>query len=116
MLRLVSDEDFDGRITKGLRRKQPDLDLVRVQDVALRERPDERILEWAAFEDRVLLTHDRTTIPGHVKQRLAADLPVTGAIIVSQWMKIGHAIDEIRLVVACSHPDEWTDRILFVPL
>jgi len=97
MLRLISDEDFDRRITSGLLRKRPDLDLVCVQDVALREKPDDQILEWAAFEDRVLPTHDRGTVPRHIKQRLAADMPVTGAIMVRQNMKIGQAIEEILL-------------------
>lgn len=32
MLRLAADENFDGRIVRGLLRVLPDLDLVRVQD------------------------------------------------------------------------------------
>jgi hypothetical protein len=32
MLRLAADENFDGRIVRGLRRVFPDLDLIRVQD------------------------------------------------------------------------------------
>ncbi len=48
MLRLVSDENFKGEIVRGLRRRLPDLDLVRVQDVGLREADDPPILSWAA--------------------------------------------------------------------
>ena len=36
MLRLLTDEDVHGDIVDGLRRRQPALDLVRVQDVGLR--------------------------------------------------------------------------------
>jgi hypothetical protein len=32
MLRFAADENFDGRIVRGLLRVLPDLDLVRVQD------------------------------------------------------------------------------------
>ena len=35
MLRLLSDENFDGKIIRGLFLRQPNLDLVRVQDVGL---------------------------------------------------------------------------------
>ena len=35
MLRLLSDECFEGKVVRGLRRLRPDLDLVRVQDVGL---------------------------------------------------------------------------------
>jgi hypothetical protein len=37
MLRLLTDEDVHGDIVHGLRRRQPALDLVRAQDVGLRQ-------------------------------------------------------------------------------
>jgi len=33
MLRLLSDENFNGDIVRGLFLRQPDLDLLRVQDI-----------------------------------------------------------------------------------
>jgi len=38
--KLLADENFDGDIVRGLRRRRPDLDLVRVQAVGLAEMPD----------------------------------------------------------------------------
>ncbi len=55
MLRLAADENFDGRIVRGLLRLLPNLDLVRVQDTALAEAQDEAVLEWAAREERLVL-------------------------------------------------------------
>jgi predicted nuclease of predicted toxin-antitoxin system len=63
VLKLVSDENFDGDILRGLYRRRPDRDVVRVQDVGLNATPDPDIPAWAAVEDRILLTHDRDTIP-----------------------------------------------------
>ena len=40
MLRLLSDENFNGDIVRGLFLRQPNLDLLRVQDVGLREADD----------------------------------------------------------------------------
>jgi hypothetical protein len=40
MLRLVSDENFNGDIVRGLFRRHPGLELVRVQDVGLTQTPD----------------------------------------------------------------------------
>jgi hypothetical protein len=48
MIRFLSDEDFNRRILRGLRRRLPALDVVRVQDVGLIARPDTEVLEWAA--------------------------------------------------------------------
>jgi len=63
VLKLVSDENFDGDILRGLYRRRPDLDVVRVQDVGLSATADPDVLAWAGIEGRVLLTHDRDTMP-----------------------------------------------------
>ncbi|MFY7934380.1 MAG: DUF5615 family PIN-like protein, partial [Microcystis aeruginosa] len=57
MIKLLVDENFDNTIVRGLFRRNPMLDMVRVQDVGLSGMDDPTILEWAAQEGRVLLTH-----------------------------------------------------------
>ena len=56
MLRLLSDENFDNHIVRGLVRRLPTIDLIRVQDVGLGQTDDRAILNWAADHGRVLLT------------------------------------------------------------
>lgn len=63
MLRLISDHNFNGRILRGLRRRIPNLDVVCALDVGLASVGDPDLLEWAAAEDRLLLTHDVNTVP-----------------------------------------------------
>lgn len=55
MLKLLSDENFNGDIVRGLFLRQPNLDLLRVQDVGLQEIDDPTILNWAAGSDRIIL-------------------------------------------------------------
>jgi len=62
MLRLLTDENFNGDIVRGLLLRQPDLDLVRVQDVGLSGAEDPDILAWAADNSPIVLTHDRATM------------------------------------------------------
>ena len=84
MLKLVSDENFDGDILRGLYRRRPDLDVVRVQDVGLNATSDPDILEWAAVEGRILLTHDRDTMPYFAYQRVSdCATPLFGAELPS---------------------------------
>jgi predicted nuclease of predicted toxin-antitoxin system len=54
MIRLLADENFNGDAIRGLLSRQPELDLVRVQDVGLAEADDPVILAWAAANDRIL--------------------------------------------------------------
>jgi predicted nuclease of predicted toxin-antitoxin system len=116
MLRLVSDENFNGEVVRGLLRRQSDLDLVRVQDVGLLGADDPAILAWAASEGRILLTHDRSTVPDFAYDRVRAGEPMAGVFIVNDRMPIGQAIDEILLLALCSESDEWKDRVEFLPL
>jgi hypothetical protein len=106
MLRLAADEDFNNRILRGLLRRNPDLDIVRVQDAGLRGRGDTEVLEWAATEGRVLLTHDVTTMKQHVDERIAAGLLMPGIFELNQSLPIGQAIEEILLLAECSFEGE----------
>ena len=54
MIRLLADENLDNRILRGLKRKQSDLDIIRVQDTEVYQADDPAVLEWAAQEKRVL--------------------------------------------------------------
>ena len=77
MLKLLADENFDNNIVRGLRRRNSNIDIVRVQDVGLSGEDDPTVLQWAAQEKRVLLTHDVSTITRYAYQRLAQDLPMS---------------------------------------
>jgi hypothetical protein len=92
MLRLVSDENFSGDIVRGLFRRLAKLDLVRVQDVGLTQTPDLDILEWAASQGRVLLSHDVSTVPPAAYRRVGEGKPTPGVFIVPDRMPIGQAI------------------------
>jgi predicted nuclease of predicted toxin-antitoxin system len=116
VLKLVSDENFNGDILRGLFRRRPDLDVVRVQDVGLSATPDPDVLAWAAAEGRILLTHDRDTMPNFAHDRVRAGQPLPGVFLVSGLMPVGQAIDEIPLADECLTPEECKDLVRFFPL
>lgn len=116
MIRFLTDEDFNRRILRGLRRRIPSLDIVRVQDVGLITKPDTEVLEWAANENRIVLTHDVTTMSKHAFDRVTEDLPMPGVIEVSQDVPIGEAIEELVLITECSLENEWQNQVIFLPL
>ncbi len=116
MLRLAADENFDGRIVRGLLRALPYLDLIRVQDTSLAGAADEDVLDWAAREGRVVLTHDESTMTAAAWARVKAGLPMPGLMEVSSDAPIGQAIEEISVVVVASRPGEHEGQVLFIPL
>lgn len=116
MLSLLSDENFNGDIVRGLFLRQPNLDLIRVQDVSLRAVDDPEILAWAAINERILLTHDRATMPDFAYDRLVAEEPMAGIFVVNERMPVRQAIDELLLLIDCSEQAEWKGVVLYLPL
>ena len=106
MLRLVADENLNNDIVRGLLRRRPDLDIVRVQDVGLAAADDPTVLGWAAQEGRVLLTHDVSTITKYAYERVRAGQPTPGVFEVSRTVPIGRAIEDVLLLAECSFDHE----------
>ncbi len=116
MLRILSDEDVPGDIVRGLRQRQPGLDVVRVQEVGLRSVPDPDVLEWAAQAGRQVITRDRSTMTAHAADRVARGLPMPGLFVLPERMPIGQAVTELELLALATEPGEWCDQIVFLPL
>jgi len=117
MHRLLIDADIRGALVRGLRRSDPTLNLLRVQDVGLRTASDQVILDHAATEGRVVVTHDASTMPPAAWERVAAGSPMPGLLVVAQQrIEMRRAIDEI-LVFARDKPVWITQlRIIYIPL
>lgn len=116
MLRLLSDENFNGDIVRGLFLRRSGLDLLRVQDVGLRNADDAAILDWAASNGRILLTHDRATMPDFAYERLSQGQPMLGIFVINDRMPVRQVIDELLLLIDCSEQDEWQGIVLYLPL
>lgn len=116
MLKLASDENFNADILRGLYRRRPDLQVVRVQDAGLRAASDVDILAWAAAESRILLTHDRDTLLHIAHSRVRAGQRMPGVFLISDQMPISRAIEEILLAVDCLTVEECEAFVRFFPL
>lgn len=77
---------------------------------------DPTVLAWAAREQRVLLTHDVTTLVGLALTRATDGKPMAGVIAVASRAPAGAAIEDLALVAECSVDLEWDGRVLFLPL
>ena len=116
MLPLLADEDFRWAIAHGLRIRQPALDLVRAQEVGLIATADRLVLDWAAREGRILLTHDYRTMIGFAYARVRQGLPMPGVFAMRQTIPTRRAIDDLLILVECSLENEWEGQMLHLPI
>src|SRR5919201_2646791 len=98
MLKFAADENFNNDIVRGVRRRNPAVDIMRVQDVALSGADDPTVLEWAAQSGRVLLTHDVSTMTRYAYDRVREGKPMPGVFEVGRHVPIGVVIEEIVLL------------------
>ncbi|MGB5835012.1 MAG: DUF5615 family PIN-like protein [Thiohalocapsa sp.] len=117
MIRLLADENFNNNIVRGVRLRDPDIDLVRIQDVVgLSGADDPSVLEWAAEHRRVLLTQDVATITAFAYERVRAGKPMPGVFELSLRVTLRSAIDDIVLLATCSEDGEWEGQVRYLPL
>lgn len=105
-MKFAADENFDNRILRGLLHRQPDLDVIRVQDTEIAGATDPIVLEWAAREGRILLTHDEKTVPIYAYERIGSGELVAGVIVASDTLSIISVIEDLLLerIAAATRP------------
>lgn len=113
---FLADENFNGKIVRGVIRRRPDVIIERVQDVGLLGADDPTVLEWSARRGRILLTHDVKTIGPYAYERVAASLPMPGVFEMKSWVAVAVAVEDIILIATCSDASEWVDQVRFIPL
>lgn len=115
MVRFLADADLNHSIVKGCRRIEPALDFLSANDAQLEGMPDPVVLRVAAAQGRILVTHDRQTMPRHFGEFLSGGSWSPGVFVVSQSTPISEVIEELVMIWAASAADEWVDRIVDVP-
>jgi hypothetical protein len=110
-----ADADLNFDIVRAVRQREPAIDFASASDARLQGVGDPDLLERAAIENRILVSHDRRTIPEHFRTRLAAGKSSPGVLIVSQGVAIGDAVDAIILIWSASQAEEWHNQIHHLP-
>lgn len=100
----------------GLRRREPLLDIVAVQEIGLREVDDPQVLEWAAQEGRIVVTHDVSTFADFAYARIAKGLRMPGVIEIPESVPRSVIIEELILIADASEPDDWDSGVVYIPL
>jgi predicted nuclease of predicted toxin-antitoxin system len=82
--RFLADHDLNEHIVHGVRRREPAIEFLRARDVGLHERPDAEVLEYAADNQLLVISHDVNTMPAEAYARIRADRRVAGLLMVKQ--------------------------------
>ena len=114
-VRFLADEDLHGGLIEGLQSREPAVDVLDVKSSASRGTADPALLELAAQEGRIVITHDRGTMLRYLTDRLRAGQPCSGIFVVPQHAALGEIIESLLLVWAASQAEEWRNQIAYLP-
>ncbi|HYH85839.1 MAG TPA: DUF5615 family PIN-like protein [Pyrinomonadaceae bacterium] len=114
-VRYQADADLNEDIVTGVCRRAPDVDFQTAHEARLAGMSDSEVLALAASEQRILVTHDRKTMPGHfgefIKSRKSP-----GLFIIPQHAELPLVIEELILIWSASEAEEYVNSIRALPL
>jgi hypothetical protein len=114
--RFLADQDLNDRIVDGVIRREPAAEILRLRDLGDRKWSDPEILEFAASNGFIVVSHDVKTMRKHGVSRMATGLDIAGLMLVRQLDPIGPIIDSLVLIWTASDADEWINRVVFLPI
>lgn len=117
-IRYLLDENVDPVFRSGLLRSEPNLT---VWQIGMLNAPtlgtlDPDILIWCEENGFILVTNNRKSMPVHLDDHLESGRHTNGIFILNSEFSVGETIDELLLIALASAPEEYFDRITYLPV
>jgi hypothetical protein len=114
---FLFDENLPPALAAQLRRRAPAIRVFAVGygDAPSWATPDPDLLRWLEAHDCWLVTNNRASMPGHLRNHLAEGRHVPGILAIRVPLNFGEVIEGLILVHGASLPDEYRDRIEYLP-
>ena len=114
-VRFQADADFNQNIVRAVRRRAPAIDFQTAHEAGLHGLDDDAVLDKAAREGRLLVSHDRCTMPLHFAN-FTATRTSAGVILIAQDFPLRQVVEDLILIWEASEAEEWINRLDIIPL
>jgi Domain of unknown function (DUF5615) len=116
-IRFQADNDLKRIIVDATLRREHQIDFQTAQAAGLESLDDEAVLRLAASQSRILVSHDKRTMPKALGSLVASGGTSPGVLLViPQNAPIGEVVDALILIWADDRPDDWKNLIAKIPL
>lgn len=117
-IRYLLDENTPHAIRDQLLQRKPEMEVLAVGDVMAPAfgTPDPELLRWIEQEGYVLVSRNRRTLSQHLREHLEAGGHVPGIFLLRRRSSLGHIIEDLILIWEAGDPEEYRDRVEFLPL
>jgi len=116
-IRFLLDENLSPDLKISLLRLNPNLDILRVgePDAPLLGTLDPEILDYVASFQRLLVTNNRRSMPGHLKNHWDKGGRIWGLLWLRPSANLEIWAEELYLIWEASEAEEWIDRVDWIP-
>jgi hypothetical protein len=114
-IRFLADADLDNGIVQGVRRREPSIEFKSANDAGLAGLPEDKVLAIAAGEGRVLISHDKRTMPVHFAARIRLGLWSPGVLLAVPRATVGDVVESLLIIWSASSESDWADQIHYLP-
>jgi len=114
-IRFQADADLNQTIVAAVLRRLPEADFRSATDARLAGLHDLEVLAIAARDGRLLVTSDRQTMPRFFGEFITRT-ESSGVIVARQRLAVGEVLEDLALIWTASQAEEWTNRIVYLPL
>jgi hypothetical protein len=114
---FLVDEDTHSGLGAALRQVQPTIDVIKVGDpgAPALHTLDPDLLVAAEGLQRILVTRDKSTMPGHLIDHFAAGRHTAGVIMLRQGATWPTLVQELVHQWATTEAADWVDRTIYLP-
>jgi hypothetical protein len=114
-IRFQADADLNQIILLATIRQEPTIDFQTAIAADLPGVDDLTVLARTARNGRVLITHDRKTMPWHFAEFITREAS-PGLLVIPQSRSIAVAVENLILIWSVTEAEEWLNRIVILPL
>jgi hypothetical protein len=115
-IRFQADNDLKRIIVDATLRREPRIDFQTSQAARLHGLDDEAVLRLAASQSRILVSHDKRTMPKALASLIASGGASPGILLViPQHAPIREVVEALLLIWADDRADDWRNLIAKIP-
>jgi Domain of unknown function (DUF5615) len=115
-IRYQADNDLRRHFVLAVRRREPAIDFRTAQAANLYGMDDLEVLRKTASEGRILVSHDKRTMPRALSSLKLESIESPGIfLVIPQNAEIQRVSESLILAWAVSEVGEWRNRITKIP-
>lgn len=115
-IRFQADNDLKRIIVDATLRREPRIDFQTAQAARLDDLDDKAVRRLAASQSRILVSHDKRTMPRALTSFVASGGTSPGVLLaIPQSAPVREVVETLVLVWADDRPGDWTNLVAKIP-